>query len=197
VERFVLRQNIALFERHLKSDIADRELRQTIEIELQRARLALESPVTIDDSCTFDYPAPAAAFDYWLSVRGKRIMPSLNDIVPKRMQAFIAHVSLIDILVADDDTTSYQVRVAGSEVEAVLGPRTGKPLLDGVPKELEQRWLEPLEQVRRSAKPLRGSGRVTFGHKTDLVGEYLHAPLGDGAVPTAIFCAFAASPAQG
>jgi hypothetical protein len=194
VERFVLRQNIALFERHLKSELADRALRQTIEIELQRTRLALDLPVTYDDGCVFDHPALTAAFDYWRSVRGDRIMPSLNDIVPARMQAFLPYISLTDIVAANDGTASYYVRVAGSEVERVLGRRTGKPLLDGVPKEMEQRWLEPHERVRLTAKPLRGSGRLAFGGKTNLAGEYLHAPLGVGDEPTAIFCAFTATP---
>ena len=109
------------------------------------------------------------------------------------MRAFIAHVSLTDILFADDGSASYFVRLAGTEIERVLGRRSGKMLLDGVPKEMVARWLMPHERVRQSGMPLRGFGRIAFGGKVWLRGEYLHAPLGEIDTPIGIFGAFAAT----
>ena len=110
------------------------------------------------------------------------------------MRSFIAHVSLTDIEIGDRGEVRYFVRLAGTEIERVLGRRSGKPLLDGIPSDQIIRWLEPHERVRSSGKPLRGYGRLAFGGKNWLKGEYLHAPLGDGPAPTGIFGAFVATP---
>lgn len=164
---------------------------------LRTTSVGIDGPVslavTYDESCAFEHPALRAAFEYWQKLCGDRPMPSRRDINPSAMRKFIAHVGVIDILVAADESVSYFVRVAGAEVERVPGLRSGKALLDGVPADMASRWLEPHERLRLSGKPLRGFGRIVGG-KTWLMGEYLHAPLGDGDGTTSIFGAFAATP---
>jgi hypothetical protein len=151
--------------------------------------------ITYDDTCSFEHPMLVAAFAYWKEQCAGRPMPSRTDIHPAGMRHFLTHVSLVDVRLGDDGGVDYFVRLAGTEVERVLGRRSGRMLLEGVPPDQVHRWQTPFDRVRESAKPLRGFGRLLFAGKSWLNNENMWAPLGDDGTPSAMLCAFAATSA--
>ena len=153
--------------------------------------------IKYDESCSFVNPALTEAYAYWKGqCRGNTSMPTRGDVHPKGMRPFIKHVSIVDVRTDERGGFSYFVRLAGSEVERVLGRRSGKMLLDGVPEDQVPRWQTPFDRVRESGRPLRGFGRLMFQGKIWLNNENLWAPLGDNGKVTGMFCAFAATTAN-
>jgi hypothetical protein len=154
--------------------------------------------ITYDETCSFVHPMLVEAFEYWKAQCAGRQMPLRTDIHPAGMRPFLVHVSLVDVRVGEHGALDYFVRLAGSEVERVLGRRSGKMLLDGVPADQTERWRTPFDRVRESGRPLRSFGRLLFRGKTWLNSENMFAPLGgQWPLPTAMLCAFAATSATG
>jgi hypothetical protein len=154
--------------------------------------------IAYDEKCAFAHPKLVEAFAYWSECCGARTMPLRTDIHPSGMRCFLIHVSLVDVRTSDDATVDYFVRLAGTEVERVLGRRSGKMLTDGVPADQTPRWRTSFDRVLKSGRPLRSFGRLLFQNKTWLNSENMYAPLSDGgAQPAAMLCAFAATSATG
>jgi hypothetical protein len=151
--------------------------------------------ITYDEKCAFAHPKLVEAFAFWSACCGGRSMPMRTDIHPSGMRHFLTHVSLVDVRTGSDAAFDYFVRVSGTEVERVLGRRSGKMLTDGVPADQIPRWRTPFDRVLESGRPLRSFGRLLFHNKTWLNSENMYAPLSDGGVPAAMLCAFAATSA--
>jgi hypothetical protein len=127
------------------------------------------------------------AFDYWNTVRGERIMPTRGELLPREMRRFISHVGLIEPVSDKDGVTDYFVRLAGSDVEEIFGPRTGRPLGEGVPPEIVARWRIGYDMVQRSAKPVKATAGVAYKGKNWIQVEVLVAPLGEDSTPSSFF----------
>ncbi len=140
-------------------------------------------PMVIDGSLALVRPATIKARAYWDSIRGERTMPTRQDISPRGMREFLAHVVLFEIHELADGAIDYRIRLAGSVVEEVVGPIGGKPIGETLPPDIAHRWRTSLETVRKSTEPLRVTSRVAFQNESWLASEWFVAPLGqDGKV---------------
>jgi hypothetical protein len=149
-------------------------------------------PVTYDPTLAFVHPALVKALTYWNLRRGDRAMPSRSDLTPQGMRAFLPHVALIDVLDMPGAEPDYFIRLAGTAIEQVIGPRSGKTLATDTPPGLALRWRTQYDMMLRSRKPLRSVARIGYHNKTWLEGEHLSAPLSDdGEKINAIFWVFA------
>jgi hypothetical protein len=144
-------------------------------------------PMVIDGSLTLVRPATIKARTYWDNIRGERSMPTRQDISPRDMREFLAHVALFEIHELADGTIDYRIRLAGSVVEEVFGPIGGKSIRETLPPDIAQRWRTFLDTVRKSAEPLRVTSRVAFQNKSWLASELFLAPLGQHGEVTMLF----------
>ncbi len=151
-----------------------------------------DAGVTVDPSLAFEHLALRQATEYWRSKCGSAIMPSREDLRTSDMRKFVAHVALVTVDEPENpEASGYTIRLAGSEVEKVFGPISGKSLADALPGATAIRWGLGYKLVRTTRRPVRFCGQVLFEDKRWLTAETLMAPLGD-AVVRMIFCAFAA-----
>ncbi len=116
-------------------------------------------------------------------------MPTRQNINPRGMREFLAHVTLVEIQETAGGTIDYQIRLAGSVIEEVFGAISGKPISETLPPETVRRWRGFMETVRESAEPLRVASRVAFQNKTWLASELFVAPLGQNGKATMLFVA--------
>lgn len=68
-------------------------------------------------------PALLRIADYWASIRGDRALPRRNDVDPLDIPWALPEIFLVDY---DRELETYRYRVAGSEIEAVFKPFTGR-----------------------------------------------------------------------
>lgn len=77
-------------------------------------------------SAKINHPKLVGLYDYWLSKRGGRAMPSRADIEPTELRGLLPHVFLIDVL---EPGKTYRYRLVGTAVEEAVGVSlTGKLL---------------------------------------------------------------------
>ncbi|WP_321397597.1 PAS domain-containing protein [Emcibacter sp.] len=57
-------------------------------------------------------------YDYWLSKKGDRLMPSRKDINPIDMPALLPHLIMLEV---HGNPPQYRVRLTGTRVDTVLG----------------------------------------------------------------------------
>jgi hypothetical protein len=136
-------------------------------------------PVAYDATLSFEHPALVAALAYWRRQCGDRTMPRRAAIDPRGMKDFLTHVGLVEVLARPGEPIDYFVRVAGQDIEDVLGPRTGRSLTAALPPVLAARWRDGFDRVRELKKPLRATTRVAFENKTWLAAENLCAPISE------------------
>ncbi len=146
-------------------------------------------PITYEPASSFASKPVQAAYDYWQSLRGVRLMPLMDELKQRDMRAFVDNVGIVEIRNDQASLSEYFVRFAGSRVEAIFGARTGRTLSDGVPDEIAVRWRSSFDMVRRSAKPVRATAHVAFEGKTETEVEVFVAPLGEDVTPAAFFVA--------
>jgi hypothetical protein len=134
-------------------------------------------PVEVSRDMVFRCPENNAAIDYWRSKHGSRKMPARADIDPIEMRAFLPHVGLLETPDGTSARPDYRVALAGTAIEAVLGPLTGRLLREAVPPVIARRWRSLYDVVMTEAVPLRAVSRVAFSAQNFLMGEVLAAPL--------------------
>lgn len=144
-------------------------------------------PIKFDPVMRFESEPLREAFDYWDAIRGGRIMPTRAELLPREMRRFISHVGLIEPMTDKNGLQDYFVRLAGSDVEEIFGPRTGRPLGEGVPPEILARWRIGYDMVQRSGKPVKATAGVAYKGKNWIEVEVLVAPLGEDATPSSFF----------
>ncbi len=134
-------------------------------------------PVEIGRDMVFRCPENGAGIAYWRAKRGGRKMPARADIDPLEMRAFLPHVGLLETPDGSPERPDYRIALAGTAIEAVLGPLTGRLLQEAVPPIIARRWRSLYDVVIAEAVPLRAVSRVAFSAKNFLMGEVLAAPL--------------------
>lgn len=132
----------------------------------------------IDREVSLTKPATIKVYDYWRARRGNRVVPLRKDIHPKDLKAYIGQVGLIEVK-ENDKGVDYLVRLAGSRLEEVMGPITGKLFSECLPSAIEVRWRMVCDEVRRSGGPLSVSGRVAHERRFWLQAEVFVGPLAD------------------
>ncbi len=154
------------------------------------------APILWDWSLAFEQAPTQRAFAYWRSCCGAHSMPARSDISPSGMSKFLARVILVEIQRSPGEDDQYRIRLAGSQVEEVVGPIGGRDIGSFLTPELVVRWRDFFGKVRAAEKPARLTGRVSYENKVWLSGEALLAPLRDetGAV-SMLFMAVSFQPA--
>lgn len=130
-----------------------------------------------------------AALEYWRSKCRGRAMPERADIDPVEMRAFLPNVGLIETPDGSAARPDYRIALAGSAIEAVLGPLTGRLLQEAVSPVIARRWRSVYEVVVREAVPIRAVSRVAFESKNFLMAEFVVMPLSRDARPVDMFLA--------
>ncbi len=134
-------------------------------------------PIQISHELVFQHSANREALGYWQSKCGARPMPARSDIDPTEMRSFLSHVGLIETPDGSVARPDYRIRLAGSVIETVLGPLTGRLLHEAVPPVIAQRWRGVYEIVVTKGAPIRAVTRVSFAAQNFLMAEFLAAPL--------------------
>lgn len=158
--------------------------------EAQKQAEVLPSMV-LDARLALAHPATRAAREYWETRCKDRTMPARGDLDHAGMRGFIAHVGLVACS-GGDEISTYRIRLAGTEWEAVFGPMTSRCLSEFLSPEIERRWHEVFDAVCDRKAPLRVSTRLGHKGKTWLDAEIFVAPLSeDGDQVTMLFLCFA------
>lgn len=144
-------------------------------------------PVHIDRALNVTRPPLVKGRDYWLSLRGDRLMPARGDVSPRDMRTFLSHVGLIEFSALPEGGEDYFVRLIGGKVEEVFGPLTGQFIGKALPVESANRFRLFLNEVRKSGSPLVASGRLAFNNLRHLKQEMFVAPLGEGGDVRVLF----------
>lgn len=134
-------------------------------------------PVEISREPAFRCAENQAAIAYWRSNCRGRAMPARGDIDPTEMRPFLPHVGLVETPDGSPARPDYRIALAGSAIESVLGPLTGRLLQEAVPPVIARRWRSIYEVVVTEAIPIQATSRVSFEAKNFLMAELLVAPL--------------------
>lgn len=158
------------------------------------------APLVLDHEVSLVHPKVIKVYEYWRACRGPRLMPDRKDIAPKGMRSFLPHAGLIDAR-HTGQRLEYVTRLAGTAIEEVMGPITGKAFSDYLEPEVEARWRVIYDDVRRTRGPLSATGRMAFQGRHWLQIETFIGPLADGeaeenAEITKFLVGFAAWPVQ-
>jgi hypothetical protein len=146
----------------------------------------------IDHEVALTQAMPIKAYDYWRARRGSRIMPTRQDINPRDMREFVASAGLIEARPMADGY-EYLVRLAGTRIEEIMGPISGKLFSEFLPPEIEARWRLVCDEVRRSRGPVSISGRMAFQARHWLKTETFVGPLGEEGQEITMFLLGSAS----
>lgn len=154
--------------------------------ELAEAQAEL-TPVYYDWSLQFEHEATRKGLAYWNERCGADQVPAFQDIRPRGMKDFIAHVSLIESHLGADGSSEYSVRLTGERVRERYGAVARRKLKDFLPADMERRWRHALGLVSAAQSPLRVHGRMSYADSVWLYQETLLAPLRDAASQLTMF----------
>jgi hypothetical protein len=132
-----------------------------------------------DPSLAFEAPSLTAFLDLW-----RAMSSAVSGVPPRRMMtARVLKNYLTDLLLVErvDEASGrrYRVRLVGTRISAITGDVTGKFFDEFVPAYLIPRWDGVSDRVLADGKPLRFEGRVLMNNQTNLMAEYISAPLAD------------------
>ena len=136
------------------------------------------TPVIVDRELRFAHRAMRDALAYWQSRCGKRAMPSRADLDPLDMRSFLPYVGLVECEPSGGGL-DFRVRLAGTAVEDIFSPISGRRPGEFLPPEIAARWRYALETTVKAAVPLRFVTRLALESKDFLTTEILIAPLSE------------------
>lgn len=137
------------------------------------------APIYVDRDLAFKDSVNHKALAYWQSKLGSRAMPARADIDPIEMRAFVTNVALVEVLTdASKAEPTFRIRLAGTAVEEVFGPLTGR-LVAELPKYFADRWQHLFMAALTAGAPVRITTDVTLENKDHLTAEAFIAPLAD------------------
>jgi hypothetical protein len=136
-------------------------------------------PLVCDSTLSIEAPALRNFLELW-----NALAKIAGGVPPRRaMTARVLKNYLTDLLLIERvetaDGARYRVRIVGTRISSVTGDVTGKFVSEFVPPELLPRWNGVNERVLEAGRPLRFKGRVLLNDKTNLMAEYVSAPLAD------------------
>ncbi len=141
--------------------------------------------------CRADHPSLQALFDYWLSKRRGRPMPSRADLVVSEIKEHLGWISLLEVLPAEQD---FRYRLIGTRVTTYFSAdTTGQTVREAFSQVPEARdiMLAMLHQVVQSRIPIRTYGDLAWVGRELEDFESLFLPLSDdGEIVTGIMNPF-------
>lgn len=142
---------------------------------------ASRPPIVVDYELQFRQPPLGAALAYWRARCRGRPMPARADLDPVDMREFLANVLLAE-LAAGPRGPQIRMRLAGTEIEAIFGPITGKALAEALPADMVSRWVLMAETVLAARGPVRFVTRIAYRNQEFVTAEALAAPLSANGV---------------
>ncbi len=128
-------------------------------------------------------PEQRELFDYWLSRRGGRSMPSRGDIEPKGFKRHLGFISLIDV---ESAPRRFRYRLVGTGLRHIYGRELTGRYLD------EQPFIADgadFDRVVDRRLPVQGVMRFPLEEKDHLIQFWLKLPLSqDGQNVTMLLC---------
>ncbi len=115
-------------------------------------------------------PAQREIFDYWVSRRGRRLMPRRENIHPR---GFVRHLSSVSLVEVERRTFRFRIRVAGTHLREIYGKELTGQYVDEVPA-LDD---APYKQMLERPAPLHGVKPVTTYNGGELIQFWLKLPL--------------------
>ncbi len=116
---------------------------------------------------------------YWVSKCGAGTMPDRLDIDPHEMGRLLPFVSLFEVSRTADGIELFP-RLAGQEMERVMGPIHLRPLDQTLAPHIVERWKNIAAIVVEIRKPIRTVGVVHHREKHYIRSEVYAAPLTHG-----------------
>ncbi len=134
-----------------------------------------------DPALAFDAPSLVAFLELWTALsQAAGGVPSRRMMTARVLRNYLTDLLLVERVEADAGHR-FRVRLIGTRVSAIIGDVTGKFFDEFVPEALLPRWDGVNDRVLSCGKPLRFKGRVLINDKTNLIAEYISAPLADEA----------------
>jgi hypothetical protein len=146
--------------------------------DVERALASQSFQILVDHKLAFERDVTRKAYAYWNTARGQRSMPKRSDLTARGMKPFLRNVVIAEPRKLNNEW-DYFVRLAGTEVEKVIGHVNGKLIGSVAAEELKSRWRFILDQGRVPPRPARCISRVLAQKKTWLTAEVFVAPLSE------------------
>jgi len=140
---------------------------------------ASRPPIVVDDDLQVRQAPLGAALAYWRARCRDRPMPARADLDPVDMREFLSNVLLAEVA-AGPRGPEIRMRLAGTEIEAIFGPMTGKALAEALPPDMVARWALMAEIVLAARGPVRFVTRIAHRAQEYVTAEALAAPLSSG-----------------
>lgn len=114
-----------------------------------------------------------SVYEYWLKIKGDRLIPSREDINPAEITSVLPHITLVRV---EMPSRRYKLTLVGSEnVKAVGADMTGK-YLDEIPL-LKKYAKERYDWVVKNKRPYIYQGNLKWSEKDYLDYSILALPL--------------------
>ncbi|VAV97270.1 hypothetical protein MNBD_ALPHA02-992 [hydrothermal vent metagenome] len=114
-------------------------------------------------------------YQYWLSMKGDRFIPSRADLDPTEITGLLQYISLIDV---DTNTSRYKMRLIGTETVKAMGIDVTGKYLDEMPQ-AEALLKKNYDWLVQEKKPYINFDRLKWSSKTYLEYYALGLPLSE------------------
>jgi len=100
-------------------------------------------------------------YRYWLDIRGRRRMPSRDDLNPADIVSLLPNISLVDV---EHDSGRYKIRLVGTETVKVMGVDLTGRYLDELPN-IERFLKDRYDWMVRERRPYLYSDKLEWADK--------------------------------
>ncbi len=114
-------------------------------------------------------------YQYWLGMKGDRLMPSRADLNPTEIAGLLQYISLIDV---DANTSRYKMRLIGTETVKAMGIDVTGKYLDEMPQ-VEALLKKNYDWLVQGKKPYINFDRLKWSSKSYLEYYALGLPLSE------------------
>jgi hypothetical protein len=132
----------------------------------------------LDQDASLELPLPCQreVFDYWLSLRAGRMLPSRRDLRPSSLLKRLPTISLVDVQsdVAGEGP-AFRFRLFGTGLRDAIGRELTGQTFDGMPDE----WASMHSQVLQTRRPAFGFAAMTWRGRPHMVQAWLRLPMAD------------------
>ena len=135
-----------------------------------------DPPIEVDLRLDFHSRLLGEIHEYWLSKCAGRTMPDRRNLDPTELGRLLPYVSLFDVSHTVDGIALFP-RLAGQELERVMGSIHMRPLGETLAPDIVSRWCSMVALVYAWKAPVRTTGVVHHHEKHFIHSEVYIAPL--------------------
>ena len=140
---------------------------------------------TVDDMSD---PKMRVLYEYWLSIKGDKFLPSRADFEPTKVPQALTHITIINV---EEDPRRYKLVLVGSENVKAFGSEVTGKYLDEIPL-LHKHVNDRYDWLVDNKRPYIYHGQLLWSEKTFLDYNMLGLPLSSNGtdVDKLIFAGF-------